>query len=234
MLRSTVLLLAAAVSLAAVTGCSSADDPEMTKVEKSCVKTACDARMNRDSQACSACMDACFNASFDCDPSERCEISCGSSSTCSDSERSECVEQGFTVELPAAKSDALADACRRMFARNDECGVRTAPFSAYDCEIWAKTERPERAKDYECVAALPCDDDGASCEVAPSDFGDRLCDAMSATCDGFCTDDVRAALNLQGAWLKDGVMQAAMTCAKQESCGDARECFQAWTSAARL
>jgi hypothetical protein len=57
---------------------------------------------------------------------------------------------------------------------------------------------------------------------------------MDATCEGFCADEVRATLNLQGAWLKDSVMQAGASCAKQEACGDARTCFQAWASAARL
>lgn len=235
MFRPTLIAAFASLALVAVAGCSSEEDGDMTKVSKSCVKTACDVLHDRDSQACSACTSACFSASFDCDPSERCAISCGESSKCSDSDRATCKEEGFTVELPKTKSAALADACKRMFARHEACGVNTTPFSSFDCETWAKTERPERATDYDCVAGLPCEEDESACAVAPTDFGDRLCDAMAATCeDAFCDDGTRETLNLHGAWLKDSVMQAAMSCAGQETCGDARACLQAWASAARL
>ncbi len=74
----------------------------------------------------------------------------------------------------------------------------------------------------------------SGCGPAPTSFGDDLCDAMDAQCSGICTKDIRAALNSDGPWLRDDVQKAGLSCTTQSNCGDAHDCFFAWTDAAKL
>lgn len=223
---------------AVLSGCASETDEDAgMKVEAACLQTVCDLRQSEDASACSRCLSACSGASFDCDPSDSCAISCGSDPIeCSDSDRNACAQSGFKASLPTTKSVELGDACKRMFDHAEQCGMQTNGRTPFDCDVWAKTERPELAATYDCVAALPCDDDGTtSCAVSPTDFGDRVCNAMDSLCgSAFCTDEQRDILNGDGGWLKESVMNAAIECTKQPTCGDAKGCFDAWVNAARL
>lgn len=145
-----------------------------------------------------------------------------------------CSHQGFKATLPTTKSDAVAAACNKMLDRVSSCGGTTT-VTSNDCEIWAKTEVPEVVTNYECIAALPCEDDGTSCERATTDFGQWLCDAMADLCGTeYCGDELRAGLDRTGGWLKESVRHAALRCAMQSTCSAGKECLAAWEIAARL
>lgn len=233
-IRSSFALVFVAV-LASLAGCSVEDEDPGMKVEKGCLRTRCDVQQEQSARYCSQCLSLCSGASFDCDPSERCKLSCGDSPSCSDSDRESCSLSGFKATLPTTKSEAVAVACRKMFERATSCGLTMPGRTELDCDVWAKTEKPEVAASYECNAALPCEDDGAACERPVTDFGDRLCDALSATCEeDRCTADQRAALNHAGGWLKEGVQAAGLACAAQATCGDASQCITVWATAAKL
>jgi hypothetical protein len=121
-----------------------------------------------------------------------------------------------------------------MFDRAESCGVATVATSL-DCDTWAKTERPEVASNYECVAALPCGEDESSCDRPTTDFGQRLCDGMDTICgETLCNDELRAFLDTAGGWLKESVQSAGLGCTTQSTCGDAKACFTAWVTAAHL
>jgi len=238
MLRKTSLVLLL-LSLSAPVGCSSAtatDDPDATRITKTCGKTRCDALRAKDSQACSRCLSACSDSAASCNPGSACSISCGRPTECTEDDRAECVSTGFEVTLPETKSEALEKACLSSLARNARCGTDTTQ-TAEHCAVWARTERPERATAYDCAAALPCNAtaaDASACAIPPTDFGARLCAALDAKCGPSCSNEVRAALDMHGGWLRDSVMHAAMECTQQPSCSEAKACFEAWASAARL
>lgn len=220
------------VTVALAVGCSSEEegDPGM-KVEETCLKNQCDEMQATSANACSQCISACASASFDCDSSRSCAVSCGGKGpTCTDSDRDTCVERGFKATLPTTKSDAVAAACDEMFVRARLCGAINA--SSAPCEAWAKAERPEVAANYECIAALACGEDESSCEPPATDFGERFCDAMDAICgEVSCTEEQRAIINQDGGWLKESVQAAALACAAQSTCGDAQACMAAWITA---
>jgi hypothetical protein len=232
----TTALFALAVASFLFAGCGSKSPPpsEMS-ITKGCTKTACDERMQRDGDACSRCMNACLSADFDCDPSESCSISCGESSTCTDNDRSTCVQQGFHVEPSQDKSDELATACQGAFAHVvDECHLTFGSnYTSSVCDTWARVERPERAADYDCITKVPCDGDFSQCGPAGTTFGDDLCTALAAKCPGVCDSDRLKLLDLDGAWFRDDVAAAVNGCANQDACEDVRSCFEAWIAAVK-
>jgi hypothetical protein len=234
MFKRTVPVIAVFVVGTVIVGCSSEEEDPGMKVETACLRTLCDVKQARSSSYCSQCLSLCMGASFDCDPSERCKLSCGDSPSCDDQDRETCSESGFKATLPTTKSEAVAVACRKMFDRAVSCGFET-PISVTACDVWAKTEKPEVAANYECTAALPCEDDGASCARPETDFGDRLCDVMASICgEEHCGEENRLILNHSGGWLKDSVQNAGLGCAAQATCGDAKKCFAVWTNEAKL
>lgn len=231
MIRSTSLVLALLTLVACSSSAADADSDTAT-IAKSCTKSSCDQRMEDDHTACSRCMDACFGASYDCDSSSACKASCGSSRPCNDSERKTCVEEGFTLALPEHADAALETACESVVARAHSCSWQ---IGTINCTTNAHTERLELVDAYSCIAALPCDTTDEAlqaCQPAATDFGDKFCAAMSEHCSDFCDSDLRNALNHEGGWLKDSLIAAAMTCAGQDTCGDARDCFEAWVTGA--
>jgi hypothetical protein len=140
---------------------------------------------------------------------------------------------GFVVTLPDEGDPDLQRACERSASQQKACGV-TGGLDAWRCSTYAKIERPEMAAAYDCFANLPCDADPSSCTVAPSTFGDELCGAIEDRCPGTCpalSPRLQAALNDEGAWLRDDAKDAAASCSKQASCGDVRDCLKAFVGA---
>jgi hypothetical protein len=220
------------LGLQACSGDPDAPSSEM-KLHKECLKTVCAARAEQNSNACSRCLDVCSSASYDCDPSRECEVSCGDTSDCSSDA---CEDEGFKATLPNNPSAEILAACGRERAHVSECGYEAKNI---DCTTYSKVERPEMAPYYDCVAMLSCDDLAnkdavAKCEPATTTFGDDLCAKLEAKCAGTCSDDVRAALDAEGPWLRDDAKSAAASCANQSTCGDVGECLSAWKSAVGL
>ncbi|MBX3221506.1 MAG: hypothetical protein KF795_13370 [Labilithrix sp.] len=223
---------------AALIGCSSTekdDEPLGMTVEKVCLETQCDARHRRDGEACSRCMDACLDASFSCDPSRSCSISCGRASTCSDDDRAACNKEGFRGELGTHSNAEVEAACTRYFDHLASCNLAVPGRDVSVCSAWAKVERLEVAKIYDCSIAQGCSGDPTACRLPPTTLGDELCGALDGACEEtICSAETRAGLNDLGAWLRDDVTAAAKKCAAQASCTDAQDCLTAWIDSAQL
>jgi hypothetical protein len=203
------------------------------KIHKECLKTVCAARAEEHASACSRCLNACSGASYDCDPDTACHYSCSDSSDCSSDQ---CDTEGFKVTLPNNPSPELAAACGRERQHVGECGYETKNI---DCTTYSEVERPEMAKFYDCVAMLSCDDLTnkdvlATCAPPDSTFGAELCSTLDAKCGGTCSDADVAAINAEGAWLRDDAKSAAKSCASQDACGDVKDCLSAWKRAVGL
>jgi hypothetical protein len=84
------------------------------------------------------------------------------------------------------------------------------------------------------VADLACDADPTTCQLAPTTFGDDLCAQADAACGGAgsgCPKGLAATMNVEAAWLRQDVLEAASQCAAQATCSDVRGCLSAWTKA---
>ncbi|MDB5214866.1 MAG: hypothetical protein JWO86_2793 [Myxococcaceae bacterium] len=232
---SAVAALAAAFTLFPLAGCSSSSAAKPA-IEKTCVKTACDQRTAHDDQACSSCLDACSGASYTCNSSSACALSCGSSSECSDSERSQCVQQGFTVRVDHEPSAEVLAACNRAFDQLESCQLEIPGTDRSACALWAKAEKPETARLYDCVATKACTaDDRSDCELPATTLGDDFCDALEAKCGAplgvYCNGDDRKTLNDNGAWWREDVVALTKSCLSYPTCDDALECHLAWRTA---
>ena len=241
-MRHSFRLSAAAVLVtitASLAGCSSEGDHERTamSVEKTCLQTQCDAKMRRDAEACSRCRSACFDAMdyYDCDPSSACKASCSDEPTsCTDSDRTTCVQQGFTAKLADEPSAGVEAACVRFIDHFEACGKEHLHGSDI-CATWAKVQRPEAAQAYDCAVAAGCDGDTSACSPPATTFGQEVCDAIDATCgEPQFGPNARAALDALSGWFRDDVLAAGRRCAAETSCGDAVECWTAWVNALSL
>jgi hypothetical protein len=205
---------------------SGSDQQPHLRVEKTCLLTECDDIQQRGSRACADCTNACSRYSK-CDVEEDCNVSCGERE-CSESQRNACKETGFKATLGEDHSKEVDAERRRAFRKAGECGWKTTSSEAC-CTYYARLERSERAKSYACIADLPRDpEDFAACDPEPSSLGAQLCDAAAAKCEDFCSDEQRIELDRRGAWLRDDVIAAGMSCTTHASCGDVRGCFRAW------
>jgi hypothetical protein len=218
-------------------GCSSAEpESNAVSITKSCKQSACEEKKEASSGYCSRCLSACSSASYSCNPSTACTASCSGSNTyCTDDDRARCVSQSFELALPHAADAEVEAACRRSFAHVAECELAT-DHDASVCATWAKVERPEVAKTYDCTAKAACADLATACPMPETTFGDELCDALEAKCESatVCGAAVRTKLNGAGGWLRDDVKQVAMGCASQDTCNNAQRCFQGWADGAQL
>ena len=239
---SVFAALAAAFVLVPVVGCSSTTEgANAMRIEKTCTKTACDQIHERDRHDCSRCLDACLDASYSCDPSTACRLNCGSSSSgsCTDAERSQCVQTGFVATGLATEPGAeVLGACERMFDKLDGCKLRLR-HDRSTCATWARVERRESAQTYDCVATAPCDGDVSACVLPATTFGDEVCDALGAKCSEamvatVCSSTVRALLNEAGGGFKDDVIAAERACLASPTCEDAAKCHVAWANAVVL
>ncbi len=237
---SAVFALALAVLLP-VSGCSTSNADAPKAIEKVCTKTACDEKMSRDDSSCSRCLDACTSASYDCDPSSACELSCSSNDapTCSDSERSQCVSQNFVVRVNDAPSSEVLAACNRMFDHLDSCKLEIPGKTRSICAVWAKAEKPENAATYDCVANKGCKDDLSDCATPVTTLGDEFC-SVAATCKGTPMDMKSCQyfwgkdLNGNGTVWRDDVLALDKTCLGYASCDDLGSCHEAWKAAVGL
>jgi hypothetical protein len=222
--------------LAPLAGCSSSSDGAPVKtIEKVCTKTACDAKESRDSSACSRCLDACSGASYNCDSSSACALSCGSSSdtTCSDSERSQCIQQSIVVHLNEEPSAELLASCGRMFDHLTSCHLEIRGKTKAACAVWAKVEKAENARYYDCITNLGCSSDVSDCQPPTTTLGEEICDALNAKVgsDTFCNAKERVELDENGAWWKDDVIAVERSCLALPDKDDAVRCHWAWRAA---
>ena len=219
------------VALVLSVGCSSRSGMrEQMQMTKACLQTRCDRRTSEASGYCDRCLSACTSASYDCNPSSACETSCGGHDVpCTDAERSECAETGFRAELPENIDSDLEAACNRARAHVAACGGQSVDAEA--CSLAAKVERSDLQSTYDCYANTPCDRGFSACEPKLTSFGDELCGVQKDSCSPFCEGAMKATLNMEGAWLRGDVQQAARDCVGQASCLDAHDCFKAWYTA---
>lgn len=234
--RLAIVIVSLSVTAAASAGCSSStaeqEAPPGMRIDKVCVETACDAKHKRDNDACSRCMNACFDASFNCDPSQSCKASC-STTSCRDEERSRCEKEGFRAELGTWSNDEVEAACQRVFDHFDSCQIELPGLDGdMACFKWARTHRPEAAQVFDCFVEAGCSGDVSACELPSTTLGDEVCEGIASVCgETLCTPATKDALNAIGALVRDDVAAALRYCAAQESCGDAIECFDAWVTA---
>lgn len=189
--------------------------------------------MASESRACASCRSACFSAGYDCDPSDACDYSCDDIAPCGDWE-SECVEEGFEVELPNNPSDAIRSECGALDDHLAACGFADA-IQPGDCQHFAITERPAVADYYACMATLSCEEfteESSRCTLEPSTFGDEFCGRMETVCPGGgCGPGDSETLNELGTFLRDDVTDGAIRCAGEDVCQDAVDCFAVWADA---
>lgn len=230
---SFAFALAATITaaLGVLTACSSSQEAASgMRVEKTCLKTACNEK--EEDSSCSRCLAACSAASYSCDSSIACRVSCGSREECSDDERSRCVSEAFVVRTADEPNADLLAACERMFDHLRGCEREIPGKTKSVCAEWAKVEKPETAQTYECVVKKGCGGDVTTCAPPPSMVGAELCDGLGAKCAvTWCTPDMRKALNSGGAAWKDDVIAAARSCLSLPVCIEARACLQSWVNA---
>lgn len=238
-IRLSVRALVLSVAFGLVHGCAAPGGGELQpgprmKIRQGCLRTACQQRRSTEARQCSDCTSACFSAGYSCDVSSACEISCERSRACSAWEHEECVSEGFEVTLPNNPSPTVEAGCLRTRSAIEACGFE-AVQSASDCARLAATSRPDVAAAYECFVAASCGrwetGDLAHCSLPGGDFGDRLCAGLAGLCGEGCSDEARQTLNAETGWLRDDVIDAAMTCVEQASCDDALDCYDAWAAA---
>jgi hypothetical protein len=202
------------------------------QIYETCVQTQCDAQTATNNSACSACTNACLNASYDCDPSTACTSSCAPTS-CDGSEQSQCIEYGYEVTLPNNPSPDIDAACNRELAQIASCGYTTQTMPT-DCDRYAATEIPSLASSYDCVAQLPCssltDTNAlAACGPPTSTIGDAFCASFASACSAYsCSTADQAALDVDGAWVRSDALDALNTCLAQPTCDDTVSCIAAW------
>ncbi len=235
-MNTSSALLAAIPGLLAV-ACAAADPsvPSASmQIYETCLQTVCDQMQSDSSSNCSACESACFSASYDCDPSTACSDSC-STTQCSASDKTTCLQQGYKVTLPNNPSPDIAAACRRELDHITSCGYTTS-MTASDCDRYAAVELSDLASDYDCVAQLDCssltnDSAIAACGPAPSTVGDDFCGSFGGACSTGCSSWQQTFLDQEGAWLRPDAIAALQTCLSQPSCDESSACLLAWINA---
>jgi hypothetical protein len=231
---STAAALAAAFVMLPLAACSPTTDAQPA-ITKTCRKTLCDDRLSHEASGCSACLDACSSASYNCDPSTACDLSCDHSATCSDEDQSECLEQGFTVRIDDAISPEVLAACNRMFDHFASCNLEIPGKTKSICVTWARAEKPENAAYYDCVANKGCSDDVSDCAVPTTDFGDDLCGKIDTKCasnaGSECSNAWNTGMNENGGVWRADVVSLARKCLDYPACGDVISCVSAWTEA---
>jgi hypothetical protein len=234
-MKSVVVFAAVAVSVIAC-----ADDPstpsDHMKISESCLKTQCDELQDDGNSACNACTDACFSASYDCDPSSACEDSC-SPRECSDYDQSTCADEGWKVVQANDPSSDVESACDAFLQHISSCGYQSNGTSA-DCSRYAANESPDAAVPaYQCMTQVACSSLGdtntlAACNPPATTFGDDLCSALATSCpNAACSSNYQAELDADAGWLRSDALDAARTCLTQPSCDETRDCLSAWVSA---
>ena len=101
------------------------------------------------------------------------------------------------------------------------------------CAVWAKVEKAENARYYDCIATEGCTSDVSDCQPPTTTLGDEICDALNAKVgsDTFCNARERKELNENGAWWKDDVIAIERSCLALADKDDAVDCHWAWRAA---
>ena len=131
---------------------------------------------------------------------------------------------------PAAE---LLASCNRMFDHLTSCKLEVPRKTKSICATWAKVEKAENARYYDCIANKGCEDDLTACQPEPTTFGDEVCDALNARLGSelFCGAKVREALNENGASWRDDVIAVERACLALPDKSDLLGCHSAWENA---
>lgn len=223
-----------ALSAAACTQNTSAAEETVT-MQKTCVKTACQAIDEIRERGCSKCRAEC--GSLDgCSAAEVCDASC-SSEPCTADLAARCDETAWTADLPTTATPGLAQACLDSGTALDaRCDVTRTPEDIArkeaTCNRRALILTEAVLPFYACIASIGCKLEGVDrCAAPPSDFGDQVCAAIDARCpshgelDGA---DLCERLNTAGALRKPSMLEAARQCSHQPTCEDINGCMAGW------
>lgn len=205
------------------------------QIYETCLETECDQLVGDGNAACSACLDACANAAYDCDPTTACEESC-STRQCDEGEQSQCLEQGYKVTFADNPDPAIYRACEGMLSAFSSCGD-TTQLGDSDCTRYSTVDPDSDVAIFDCIAQLDCGSVTSSSAIAgcyppPSTWGDAFCSQLAQQCpSSACSSDTQAALDMDGATTRQDALDAAMTCLSQPSCDETTQCLSAWRAA---
>jgi hypothetical protein len=194
-------------------------------LSKVCTKTHCDNLY----ESCQRFRDNCFSqcSYMGYEYAAQCLSVCVNHE-CTPCSTDVCVEQGYEFSISAPRDEKLFAACEDYHRKLVQCG---GDASFLDCDRFARLERPEVGASYECYANAPCGSDPASCEPAPTRWGQDFCVALDDRCGEAgpgCTEETANWLSSAAAWLKDDVRDAAMSCLGEAGCGQIEACVFAW------
>lgn len=217
---SLLLLVASAV------GCGVTHEPAVMRIDGVCLKTACDVKPRRD--WCSECLSACAASRASCNPDTACSASCsGSSTSCTEAERTRCVEKRFTAYVPLHGDPAIEEACRRAMNRHVACGSKLSTSVDSFCAAASRVAVPEVVGVLTCVADLPCGADDSVCPGLPAPAGVDVFEADA------CARLHPATSLVTSGGYKPDVVDAARRCLAEPNCTDVRLCLDAWLDAVR-
>lgn len=192
---------------------------------ESCVQSLCD-QIHDD---CMSYIDECFGqcAGMSYEFAYQCVSICNDHE-CASCTVDECAQHAYEFEVTGPRDENVFASCERARVAINHCG---GDVSFFDCDRFARLERPEAAASYDCYAGLACGADGASCEPPISSWGIDFCLALNAECDVYdmgCTPEQADELTRAAAWLKDDVRAEAMKCVEEASCKDVSACLDSW------
>lgn len=216
-----------AVLTLSAAGCAApTHQPAVMRIDGVCVKTACDVKPRRD--WCSECLSACAASRASCNPDTACEASCsGSTPSCTEAERTRCVEKRFTAYVALSGDPAIEDACHTWMDRRLVCGAKmTDPVDSF-CAAFSRVAVPEVVAVLTCQAGHSCGDEASECPSLSAPEGIAPLEA-----DG-CARTHPATATLRSGAYKPDVLAAALRCLDESSCDDTRHCLDAWFGAVR-
>lgn len=224
---------AISIGLVLLAGCvAGGAAPTPMEVSRECVEEeTCDDRQAQCFEDRRRRCDACSCEGLHWDLVDECLRSCNRICTtpcpsCGPDSPAHCTAHEFVARLPEPRNERVYASCRGAWDRMvSECGV-SAPASDV-CDTYARTERPEVADWYDCIAASPCGErSGCYPEPDPSLVA-HVCDRDDVE----CADDFREGLASATPWLKDDVVAALLDCDRHTSSDWYLGCVNAWVKA---
>ncbi len=181
-----------------------------------------------------------------CNASSACESSC-SPTICTEAERTACTADLEDEELtPDGERAAILDktgnvapepslatyleACGRYIKHVAACGGDTGGQDETSCARWAKVERVEMTRSYDCMAYLPCGASEARCAPIPVSYALDWDRAFMRRCGRAMNGNVIERVVDVSHWLKVEVLEVAEGCVTDAACDDVQPCLTRWTN----
>ncbi len=154
------------------------------RIDQQCTLTGCKAQEQQcqatTTSQCNSCWDTVSDLISYGGDFYDCTSICDSSScyrTCP--ENDSCQQYGFSARLPQQRDEALYQACLQGRGRDQRCGLE----ATWNCDAYARVERIEATRVYQCIAQTPCGKSPDHCNDLPkTGVGQRYCDGFQKLC----------------------------------------------------